>query len=74
MCSHSRCECPSGNCPETGEQSPDTVSASGDSMYFDDATIETTVPLQAGDYRRVDLDVLDDKARPAHISVVFQAM
>src|SRR5690606_3665629 len=44
-----------------------TVSASGDYMYFDDATVETTVPLQAGDYRRVELDVIDDKGRPAHI-------
>jgi hypothetical protein len=50
-----------------------TVSGSGDYMYFEDATIETMVPLGAGDYRRVEFDATDDKGRVGHISVIFEA-
>jgi hypothetical protein len=50
-----------------------TVSGSGDYMYFYEPTIQTMIP-EVGDYRRVELDVTDDKARVGHISVVFEAI
>ena len=50
-----------------------TVSSAADFMYFDGASIETTVPIGAGDFRRVELDVTDDRGRVGHISVIFEA-
>jgi hypothetical protein len=50
-----------------------TTSSIGDYLYFDGATIETTVPLGAGDFRRVEFDATDDRGRVGHISVIFEA-
>jgi hypothetical protein len=50
-----------------------TVSGAGDYMSFEDATIETTVPLGAGSYRRVEFDAVDDRARSSRVTVIFEA-
>lgn len=50
-----------------------TTSSAGDYMYFDGPSIETMVPVGAGDYRRVEFDATDDHGRVGHISVVFEA-
>lgn len=48
-----------------------TVSLAGDYMEFEGPTIETTVPVDG--YRRVELDVVDDRARSARVTVTFEA-
>lgn len=48
-----------------------TVSGAGDSMSFEGPTIETTV--EAGNYRRVELDAIDDRARSSRVAVIFEA-
>lgn len=50
-----------------------TVSSAGDFMYFDGASIETMIPMGAGDYRRVEFDATDEQGRTGHISVIFEA-
>lgn len=50
-----------------------TVSAAGDYLEFDGATLETTVPTDAGNFRRVEFIATDDRARSSMITVIFEA-